>query len=441
MSTGTATINHDRKLIGSMLLDEGIIERNQLKRALEVQSARGGKIVETLIHLGYIDFTTISNFLATRPGIASIELENYLVPRELCDLIPREYATKNEVFPIDRMGNSLTVAMAFPIDMGTIQEIENMTEMRVSALLCHAHDIRSAIRRYYPDESTQESQTDLMEKIEAALKMESIVNMVRQIDTLPTLPTTVQRVQEATADPDSSLRDIAYIVSNDPPISARLLQLANSAAYGFLSRIDNVRSAITLLGMRETYMAVLSSAVIDITEQSSKFDHQHYWRYSMFCASAARRIAAACGRSRKAGVFTAGLLSDIGRFALAELAGDRYARIDQTLSGAEFARAEEATLGIGHPEAGHILAIHWRLPDEIANAIRFHHRPELAQPDPEMATMIALASIMAEAHMLETQPDQSIFDGHEQLLKTLNIDLDKATDAYAAARAADLNAV
>lgn len=342
------------------------------------------------------------------------------------------------------MGQSLTVAMAFPIDMGTIQQIEEMTDMRVTALLCHANDIRAAIRRYYPDEAEQQSeteQTDLIEKLETGLKMESIVSMVRQIDTLPTLPDTVQRVQEATADPDSSLRDIAYIVSNDPPISARLLQLANSAAYGFLSRIDNVRSAITLLGMRETFMAVLSSAVIDITEQSSKFDHQQYWKYSMFSASAARHIAAACGRSRKAGVFTAGLLSDIGRFALAELAGDRYNQIDQSLTGAEFARAEEAALGIAHPEAGHILAVHWRLPDEIANAIRFHHRPELAQPDPEMATMIALASIMAEAHMQDTQPDQSIFIGHEELLKTLGINADKATDAYAAAHAADMSAV
>ncbi len=424
-----------------MLIDEGIIEPEDLKNALEVQAERGGKIVETLIHLGYVDASTMSGFLISRPGVGSIELDKYRVPKELCDLIPRDYALKNEVFPIDRLGPCFTIAMSFPIDIGTIKELEEMTGLNVNALLCNAHDIRAAIRRYYPSpESTEDSPWEEVTRaqIETGLKIENVVQMVRRIDSLPTLPQTVQQVQEATADPDTSMRDIADIVANDPAISAKLLRLANSAAYGFLSKIDNVHSAITLLGMRETFMAVLSSAIIDLTESSRRFDHEGYWKASMFTAAAARNIASASGHRRKAGVFTAGLLADIGRFALSEVAPIRYSKIEQSLMGKELAAAEEKELGIGHPEAGHILAIHWKMPEEIAEPIRFHHRPELAKLHPDLSAMVALATVMSDAYMTDVAPEEGIFDAHSDLLNLIGLTANQAVDAYAATRTPEM---
>ncbi len=424
-----------------MLIDEGIIEPEHLKNALEVQAERGGKIVETLMHLGYVDASTMSTFLVSRPGVAGIELDKYRVPRELCDLIPREYALENEVFPIDRMGTCFTVAMAFPIDIETIRKLEKMTGLNVNALLCNAQDIRAAIRRYYPAPDTAAAsawEEVTRAQIETGLKIENVVHMVRRIDCLPTLPQTVQRVQEATADPDTSMRDIADIVSNDPAISAKLLRLANSAAYGFLSKINNVHSAITLLGMRETYMAVLTSAVIDITESSKHFDHESYWKSSMFCAAAARNIATAAGHKRKAGIFTAGLLADIGRFALSEVAPIRYAKIDQDLMGQELCVMEEKTLGIGHPEAGHILAVHWQMPDEISEPIRFHHRPELAKVHTDLTAMVALATVMSDAYMKDSAPAEGMFDSHGAVLGMLGLNANQAVDAYAATRTLEM---
>lgn len=441
MGMGVSANPLDKGRIGRMLVDEGIIELEDLKTALEVQIERGGKIVEILIHLGCLDASTMSGFLSSRPGDASIELDRYRVPRELCELIPREYALEHEVFPIDRMGNCFTVAMTFPIELETIRRLEEITGLSVNALLCNAQDIRAAIRSYYPaKESAQSQPRDKITRgqIETGLKVENVVQMLRRIDSLPALPQTVQQVQEATADPDTSLRDIAEIVSTDPAISAKLLRLANSAAYGFLIKINNVQSAITLLGMRETYMAVLSSAIIDITEASRFFDHKRYWKWSMFSAAAARNIATAAGHGRKAGVFTAGLLSDIGRFALSEIAPIRYSRIDRDLEGIELAMAEEEALGIGHPEAGHILAVHWQMPDEISEPIRFHHRPELAQIDPDLTAMVALAAVMSDAYMRGDAPGEEVFESHAQLLSILGLQPAQVADTYAATRTPEM---
>ncbi len=430
------TTSREPKRIGRMLIDEGLIEPHHLKEALDIQKERGGKTVEILVQLGHLNIDRVSAFLATRPGVASIDLENYKVPRELCALVPREFALKHEVFPLDRMGNHMTVAMAFPIDMATIAELEKSTGLRVSALLCNANDIRNAIRRYYPanGEAPPNDRETLSGLIGTKLRIDNVVSMVRQIDSLPTLPRTVERVQEAMADPDTSLRDIAEIVSGDPPIAARLLQLSNSAAYGFLSRINSVQSAITLLGMRETYMAVLSSAVLDATGNSSGFDHERYWRSSMFCAGAGRKIAVAAGQPRNPSAFTAGLLCDIGQFALSQVSPALFRQIDKSLEGQSRVEAEEAALGIGHPEAGHILAVHWKLPDDIATAIRFHHRPELATEHKPLAAITGLAARMTDLYRENVAADESAFEQDAALLQSLGIDAARAADVYAAAR-------
>lgn len=437
MSTAAQTTRGQSKPIGRMLIDEGLISAEQLKEALERQQKDGGKTVELLIRLGHLRIEDVAEFLARRPGVASIELDHYAVPEDLIALVPRAFAEEHEVFPIDRLGTRLTVAMAFPIDLNTIAALSDMTSMQVGALLCHAMDIREAIRRYYPsDDAPQE--TIQLDRIETGLRMENIAALVRQIDSLPTLAETVQRVQEAMADPDTSLRDIADVVSSDPPISAKLLQLANSAAYGFLSRINSVQSAITLLGMRETYMAVLSSAIIDLTEKANGFDHEAYWRSSEFCAAAARKIATAAGEGRNPSPFTAGLLLDIGRFALSQVAGSRYAQIDPSLRGQALVEAEERALGIGHPEAGHILATHWRLPEDIATAIRFHHRPELATEHERLAAFAALASEMTDAHAAGLGADEAYFAERSAVLDACGIDAATATDVYLATRTPEM---
>jgi len=435
-SSGITAAARDPKRIGRMLIDEGLIEPQHLKAALDLQQERGGKTVEILIQLGHLDLNRVSAFLASRPGVASIDLQSYTVPKELCAMISRDYATKNEVFPLDRLGNHLTVAMAFPIDMGTIADLEKSTGLRVNALLCNASHIRDAIRRYYAadGEASAASGDGMRDLINTKLRMDSVVSLVRQIDSLPTLPATVQSVQEAMADPDTSLRDIANIISADPPISARLLQLSNSAAYGFLSRINSVQSAITLLGMRETYMAVLSSAVLDITNKTSGFDHERYWSASIFCAGAARKIAVAAGQARNPSAFTAGLLCDIGLYALSQVAPARFARVDATLEGRARVEADEEAMGIGHPEAGHILAVHWKLPDDIAAAIRFHHRPELAGEYKPLVAITALAARMTDAHLRDAPVEDSTFEADAALLEVLKLDASRAADVYAAAR-------
>lgn len=142
---------HDRrkKRIGDLLIDAGVISDRQLGEALMNQERRGGKTVDMLIYLGHMDAHQFVNFLARQPGIPSISLENCKISKELLELVPEEFAVKHEIFPIDRLGQLLTVGMVCPLDSKAMQELEEITGLKVKSMLCTHREIREAISRYY----------------------------------------------------------------------------------------------------------------------------------------------------------------------------------------------------------------------------------------------------------------------------------------------------
>lgn len=422
-----------KKRIGELLIDADIITAKQLDEALAVQRKDGGKVVEILINLGYLDTSKVAQFLASQPGIPSIEISNYNVQNDVLALIPRDFALKNEVFPIDKLGKLLTVGMAFPLDAATIKKLEDMTGLRVKALLCRPEDIRAAIEQYYarPASAAKGNEHEVeAARISAGARVDGLAQLVRQIDSLPTLPQTVQQVQELAQSAETPLKDIAAIIAQDPAISAKLLRLANSPAFGFTRKVDNVELATSLLGLRETCMAVTSSAIINMTEDAARFDHAAFWRQSLVCAGFAKTIGDLCGLRKNTGIFTAGLLCEIGRFALFECAPARYAKVPAGLGDRDLVAAEEEALGLGHPEAGHILAEHWALPKEIAEPIRYHVAPEHAELCPELTAVVSLAARLTDAHLRNEQDELEILRGCDAALTRLNLAADKLMKVY-----------
>ncbi|MBI5091585.1 MAG: HDOD domain-containing protein [Candidatus Hydrogenedentes bacterium] len=421
-----------RKRIGEMLLEAGSITRAQLDEALKLQASGSGKIVDTLISLGHLTHEAFVRFLSSQPGVASIDLSNYEIPSNLVALVPRDFALKHEVFPIDRLGKLLTLGMVCPLDSSAIKELEDLTGLRVKPLLCAPGAVRESIRRYYPAKSGEDTEEDIaaqkhLSRLAGTMKLKSVVGLIRQINTLPALPETVNRVREAMINPLSSVAEVGEIIKMDPPIAAKVLSVSNSAAYGFPSRVDDVVLGVTLLGLRETYAIVLAAAVVDFFESSRRFDYKAFWLSAMCCAAAARITAKTCRPEALGGAFSAGLLHDIGRVALAEVAGDRYAQVPSSLHGLDLIAAEEEVLGMAHPEAGYELAAHWSLPAGIAEAIRFHHNPERASKEyAETVAVTAVASAMAYAASDSEEDKARYFERIEGPMATLDLDRESA---------------
>ena len=254
--------------------------------------------------------------------------------------------------------------------------------------------------------------------------------LISKIDRLPALPETVVRVRKAMDDPEGSVADMAGIISMDPPIAAKVLSVANSAAYGFPQRVNDVNLGVTLLGMRETYCLVLSCSVLNYAEKASAFDYRAFWRRSMWCTAASRVIAKRCGLQNAFGLYSGALLHGLGQMALGEVAPELYGQIDQSLAPEERIAQEESVLGMAHTEAGYVLATQWQLPLEIAEPIRLHLRPELAENALDNVMVVALAVALSRTSGAEGETAE-LFAGSEIPREHLGIKEDALTDMVA----------
>lgn len=414
-----------------LLVESGLVSEGQLEEARRHQKEHGGKLPHILVHLGHLQARDLHRFLETCERMPSVELAKFRSFPNPGELIPKDYAVQNQVFPIDKMARLLTVASAIPLDDVTIAELEQLTGLSVKAVLCNGDDIRKAIEDHYPRRRRLPGRIvgEEPKPSESEIRLGAIQQILQGISSLPTLSQTVRRVQDAVSRDDVGVAAVAAIIEHDPPVTANVLKLANSAAYGFRHEITDIYRAATLLGLHELESIVVSSAVITATEESGHFHYKAYWDDAMFGAFAARAISQSTGRRLDGAAFTAGLLHDIGRFALAQTAAARYANVPRHLRGEDLLDAENEHLGIAHPEAGYLLALQWELPRDIAEAIRLHHHPVAASEASPLAGIASLAAGMAEARHHGLNPLEIC----APVLRQLELPLSTGLQIYSAA--------
>jgi putative nucleotidyltransferase with HDIG domain len=224
-----------------------------------------------------------------------------------------------------------------------------------------------------------------------------LVETICAIDRLPSMPEVYTELVEAVADPATNLRDLAKVVERDAAISAKLLQLANSAFFGLRGEVSSIGDAISFLGIETLRYLVL---MVGVCEQfnATSFPRgfvEGVWNHSIQTASIARMIAESEHTSLAMAEqsFVAGLLHDLGKLILAESFSKSYADV------LDFAKAldrplweaERQILKATHSDVGAYLLDLWGLPDVVTRAVAMHHEP-VAQ-DGEHLTPLAIVHV------------------------------------------------
>ena len=416
------------KRVGQLLIEEGLITEQHLQEALDRQARHGGKLFENLIELRYLEKKALHTFLSKQSGVPSIDLRHYEIPPDLISLIPREFAQKNVVLPIDKMGKLLTVGMACPLDTATIAELECITGLKVKAMLCAFDDIHVTIDRYYPGEPETYVERHAPAVLRVAfpakptgIKREEVAAALASLDILPALAGTIDEVNQAAASAQHAIRDVAGIVCADPSVTAVLLSVANCSPYGLPGQVANINVAVTLLGVAGTQDVARRFENAPTVDPASLFDSNAFWLRSMFCATATMSIAKASDRGEVGDAYTAGLLHEIGRLALAMALPEAYARVAPEMPDPDRIRAEENALGVAHPEAGYFMMRKWKLPPAVCVPVRHHHAPEETRESHDLVAIVSLAAAMADAFMLGASLD-GVIKSHRRVMKSLLID-------------------
>ncbi len=208
----------------------------------------------------------------------------------------------------------------------------------------------------------------------------SIDSLVANVTELVTLPEVFLRFEQELNSPSASSESLADILITDPNITARLLSLANSAFFGFASRVETVHRALVLIGTSQVRDLILATVVVDRFSRLpiGVMNMSHFWQHSIATAALARALGIEMRMRAADKLFIGGLLHDIGRLVLVL---ERPNEMAQALIRVQDERAslealERELFGFDHAEVGEALARAWSLPDGVVNMIANHHRPE-----------------------------------------------------------------
>ena len=191
---------------------------------------------------------------------------------------------------------------------------------------------------------------------------------------IPSLPVAQMRAMSLIANPSPSFTELSAVVDTDPALTAALLRAANSAMSAPVGRVSTSRVAMVRIGASETRRIImgiaLSNSFASLT--ASGIDESELWRHLI--ATGLLADATAWGEVRHSEAFTAGLLHDLGRLAMAAQDPIRYAKVvDLARHGVPASEAERVIFGMNHAQWGESIGRTWGFPGDIVDAIAEHH--------------------------------------------------------------------
>ena len=211
------------------------------------------------------------------------------------------------------------------------------------------------------------------------LNSKMLAGLVGSVEQLPSMSQTFLAMHDAFNDSNTSITRLTEIIERDPAMCAKILQLVNSAFFGVVRNVADVRTAISCLGMSVLQSLVLSVEIFRVFHPTKHIPGFSMDAVNAHCLLVSRLTAKIGGDHLLPGIgLFAGLLHDIGKLVLAEAAPDHLAR---AIEGSQIDHcplylAEEQLAGVSHAEVGAYLLALWGIPHVIVEAVAYHHHPE-----------------------------------------------------------------
>ncbi len=214
------------------------------------------------------------------------------------------------------------------------------------------------------------------------VKNTRLIELIENINqsNISTIKSVVTRIIQIINDPDSTAKDLEEIIEVDPPLTARVLKVANSAYYSPQNKIREIDQAVIWLGFNTVKEIVLSQKVCEIFEKEvciGAYSRPALWRHSFAVALLAKMIYRREFGERGENAYVAGMLHDIGIIAMDQFMQDEFkqALIVTEQQQRNLDVVETEILGFNHSSVGQALIESWNLPNEYARAVGNHHNP------------------------------------------------------------------
>lgn len=253
------------------------------------------------------------------------------------------------------------------------------------------------------------------------------------IGRLPTPPMVVLRLIELTRRPETTVAEIASVLSMDPGLSAKILRFCNSPLAGMRREVTSLHQAVSMMGLRGVEMTALSFCVVcdSRIERCLRFDHARFAVQSVVCGVAAKILASKLeGGPSPQEAFIAGLLSQIGRLVFASALPDEYTNVLARVTSIprQLPPSEREKFGTTYPRVGAELLRMWSIPEVICHAIESFRDVATNAEAATLAKVLYVGEIVADFVFPVTKGDSNPLEFLSDASRLLGLDQERTIE-------------
>jgi putative nucleotidyltransferase with HDIG domain len=271
-----------------------------------------------------------------------------------------------------------------------------------------------------------------VEKLDAARKIHApaprkVLQAAEGLKPIPQMALKIMRMIDADVyEIDEFIKEIR----KDQVISARILQLCNSAMFSIRKQIQSLDHAVVMLGQKWLLKLVVSASINHFFNQCGmgySLCKGGIYHHAIGTAILAEKLADYTGVTSPPAAYTAGLLHDIGKVALDQHVSETFPFFYRQLNEKErnLLEIEQEFLRTDHTQVGGELADKWRFPESLADAIRFHHAPETATRNTGLVHLVYLADLVMSRFNTRFELERMNTAQLESCLKTIGLSMDQ----------------
>ncbi len=266
------------------------------------------------------------------------------------------------------------------------------------------------------------------------MSKEAILKTILESDVLPTLSPVASKLITITANEDTTISDIAELVSKDISLSAKILKVVNSAFYSFPQSIVTIQQAASILGTNAVRSLVLSFSFLQPSRSNDgDFDYASFWQQSLTEAVASRRLMVAVDKNDAEEAFVTGLLQNLGVLILARAFPEQYRQVEEAMEneGGNRCQLENDLIGVDHAYIGSEVIRSWGFPDALVLPLRHHADPSSYGGKDEnikrLCRVVYLSGLISRVYR-SNSPEAVVASFHEQAQQLVGLEERVLTD-------------
>ena len=249
--------------------------------------------------------------------------------------------------------------------------------------------------------------------------------ILKKVSAFPSMPKAGIKLRALLSEKDVSIDEIERILRHDPGLAANVLRLANSAFFGIPSKVATLKQAVILLGVKRfskiAFGACMSKSMGTAVEGYG-LSPGELWLHSIAVSTTAEALAKNRKLSETSDFFTPALLHDLGKLVLGKFVKAEQPQIDSLVAdGVPFVIAEKEVLKTDHAEIGALILSKWSFPDDLINAVRWHHYPEGLENSNLHPEIVYLANLLCHSRGDSESDEEQLNMPYSSVLDRLGI--------------------